>query len=56
MTGGGIVGNLPRVLPAGLGAALERRTWSEPRIFEEIRRLGRWRRTRWIGSSTGASA
>ena len=40
ITGGGIVGNLPRALPAGLGAALERRTWTEPRIFEEIQRLG----------------
>ena len=41
ITGGGIVGNLPRALPAGSGAALERSTWTEPRIFEEIRRLGR---------------
>jgi phosphoribosylformylglycinamidine cyclo-ligase len=35
------VGNLPRALPEGLGAALERETWTEPRIFEEIKRLGR---------------
>jgi phosphoribosylformylglycinamidine cyclo-ligase len=27
-------------LPVELGAALERRAWTEPRIFEEIRRLG----------------
>jgi phosphoribosylformylglycinamidine cyclo-ligase len=40
ITGGGIVGNLPRVLPDGLGAELDRSTWEEPRIFEEIRRLG----------------
>jgi phosphoribosylformylglycinamidine cyclo-ligase len=40
ITGGGIVGNLPRVLPDGLGAQLDRSTWEEPRIFEEIRRLG----------------
>jgi phosphoribosylformylglycinamidine cyclo-ligase len=40
ITGGGIVGNLPRALPAGLGAVLERAAWTEPRIFEEIRRLG----------------
>jgi phosphoribosylformylglycinamidine cyclo-ligase len=40
ITGGGIVGNLPRALPQSLGATLERRAWSEPRIFEEIRRLG----------------
>ena len=40
ITGGGIVGNLPRVLPEGLGAVLDRSTWEEPRIFAEIRRLG----------------
>jgi phosphoribosylformylglycinamidine cyclo-ligase len=40
VTGGGIVGNLPRVLPEGLGADLERSSWVEPRIFEEIRQLG----------------
>jgi phosphoribosylformylglycinamidine cyclo-ligase len=40
ITGGGIVGNLPRVLPEGLYARLERAAWVEPPIFEEIRRLG----------------
>jgi phosphoribosylformylglycinamidine cyclo-ligase len=40
ITGGGIVGNLPRVLPAGLGAALDRSTWHEPQVFAEIQRLG----------------
>lgn len=40
ITGGGIVGNLPRALPDGLGAVLRRSEWEEPRIFEEIRRLG----------------
>jgi len=40
ITGGGIVGNLPRVLPEGLGADLERSAWVEPRIFGEIQRLG----------------
>ena len=40
ITGGGIVGNLPRALPAGLGAVLERAAWDEPRVFAEIRRLG----------------
>jgi phosphoribosylformylglycinamidine cyclo-ligase len=40
ITGGGIVGNLPRVLPNGLGAVLERAAWVEPRIFVEIQRLG----------------
>jgi phosphoribosylformylglycinamidine cyclo-ligase len=40
ITGGGIVGNLPRVLPDGLGAELERASWAEPRVFAEIQRLG----------------
>lgn len=40
ITGGGIVGNVPRSLPDGLGAVLQRSAWEEPRIFEEIRRLG----------------
>jgi phosphoribosylformylglycinamidine cyclo-ligase len=40
ITGGGIVGNLPRVLPEGLGAQLVRSAWVEPRIFSEIQVLG----------------
>jgi phosphoribosylformylglycinamidine cyclo-ligase len=40
ITGGGLVGNLPRALPEGHGAVLERDAWAEPRIFGEIQRLG----------------
>ena len=40
ITGGGIVGNLPRALPADLGVVLDRSAWSEPRVFAEIQRLG----------------
>jgi phosphoribosylformylglycinamidine cyclo-ligase len=40
ITGGGLVGNLPRVLPEGLGAVLERSAWVEPPIFGEIQRVG----------------
>ena len=40
ITGGGIVGNLPRALPDHVGAQLRRSAWEQPRIFEEIRRLG----------------
>jgi phosphoribosylformylglycinamidine cyclo-ligase len=40
ITGGGIVGNVPRVLPDGLGAVVRRGAWVEPRIFAEIARLG----------------
>jgi phosphoribosylformylglycinamidine cyclo-ligase len=40
VTGGGLPGNLPRVLPDGLRAVVERGTWAVPRLFDEIRRLG----------------
>ena len=40
ITGGGIVGNLPRVLPEGTGAVLARAAWEEPPVFAEIQRLG----------------
>jgi phosphoribosylformylglycinamidine cyclo-ligase len=34
ITGGGLWDNLPRVLPAGLGAAIRRESWDIPPIFE----------------------
>ena len=40
ITGGGIPGNLPRCLPDGLGAVLDRRAWDVPAIFGEIQRRG----------------
>jgi phosphoribosylformylglycinamidine cyclo-ligase len=40
VTGGGLAGNLTRVLPKGVDATVDPRTWEEPRIFGEIRRLG----------------
>jgi phosphoribosylformylglycinamidine cyclo-ligase len=40
ITGGGLPGNLTRVLPEGTGAVIERRSWEPPRIFGEIQRLG----------------
>jgi phosphoribosylformylglycinamidine cyclo-ligase len=40
ITGGGLVGNLPRVLPAGVDAELTRSSWEVPRVFSEIQRLG----------------
>lgn len=36
ITGGGIVGNLPRILPVGLGARIQRGTWPEPPIFSYL--------------------
>lgn len=40
VTGGGLAGNLSRVLPKGVDATVDPRSWEEPRIFGEIRRLG----------------
>jgi phosphoribosylformylglycinamidine cyclo-ligase len=36
ITGGGVVGNLPRILPRGLGARIQRGTWPEPAIFSYL--------------------
>jgi phosphoribosylformylglycinamidine cyclo-ligase len=41
ITGGGISGNLPRVLPQGRRAWVDRRGWKVPPIFDLIRRIGR---------------
>lgn len=40
VTGGGLPGNLPRVLPSGLGVDLGAGSWSEPAVFDVIRRAG----------------
>lgn len=40
VTGGGIPGNLTRVLPSSVDAVVERRAWEQPRIFGEIQRIG----------------
>jgi phosphoribosylformylglycinamidine cyclo-ligase len=40
ITGGGIAGNLARVLPAGVTALLERSAWPVPPVFPLIQRLG----------------
>ena len=40
ITGGGLAGNLTRVLPKGLDVTVDPRTWEEPRIFAEIRHAG----------------
>ena len=41
ITGGGIPDNLPRVLPAGVGAEVDAGNWPEPPLFDFIRRAGR---------------
>jgi phosphoribosylformylglycinamidine cyclo-ligase len=40
ITGGGILGNLKRVLPNHADAVVEQRRWEPPRIFDEIARIG----------------
>ena len=40
ITGGGIPGNLARVLPDDCDAVIRRGAWPEPRIYEEIQRDG----------------
>ena len=40
ITGGGLTGNLPRVLPAGCRAILRRSAWREPPVFETLREAG----------------
>ncbi len=40
VTGGGIVGNLSRVVPGGLDAVVRRDAWDIPRIFAEIQAEG----------------
>lgn len=40
ITGGGLPGNLSRVLPEGTDAVVDARSWEPPRIFTEIQRLG----------------
>jgi phosphoribosylformylglycinamidine cyclo-ligase len=40
ITGGGIVGNVPRMLPAGTRAVIEARAWPRPALFDWLRREG----------------
>lgn len=41
ITGGGIVGNLPRVLPKGCSAAIHKGSWPVPPVFDWLRSRGR---------------
>jgi phosphoribosylformylglycinamidine cyclo-ligase len=40
ITGGGIPGNLPRVLPEGLGADVDRASWDVPAVFRTLQDAG----------------
>lgn len=41
VTGGGLTGNVPRVLPQGCRARIFRDSWSMPAVFETLREAGR---------------
>ena len=50
ITGGGITDNLPRVIPEGLSAAVDTKSWQVPHLFQFLRSIGGvseadWRRT-----------
>jgi phosphoribosylformylglycinamidine cyclo-ligase len=40
ITGGGIIDNVPRILPDGLAARFDRRAWETPALFALIQRAG----------------
>ncbi|MGH8704187.1 MAG: phosphoribosylformylglycinamidine cyclo-ligase [Burkholderiales bacterium] len=40
ITGGGLTGNVPRILPAGTRAVMRRDSWPRPRLFEWLQRAG----------------
>ena len=41
ITGGGLVGNVPRILPAGTRAVLRKAAWPRPEVFNWLQRNGR---------------
>jgi phosphoribosylformylglycinamidine cyclo-ligase len=40
ITGGGLVENVPRILPSGCRAVFHKKTWTAPSIFREIQKQG----------------
>jgi phosphoribosylformylglycinamidine cyclo-ligase len=40
VTGGGILGNVPRVLPAGVSAEIDWESWERPPVFDWLSELG----------------
>src|ERR1700737_1709658 len=41
ITGGGLIDNLPRVLPSNCDAVIETKSWRVPRIFKILQQKGR---------------
>lgn len=40
ITGGGVTENIPRMLPEGLSARIDRKSWPVPEIFLQLQKLG----------------
>ncbi len=40
ITGGGLVGNIPRILPKNCNAVLQTKTWDKPLIFDFLQKAG----------------
>ena len=40
ITGGGVLDNIPRVIPAGLGVTLDKQAWSHPAVFDWLQNEG----------------
>ncbi len=40
ITGGGIIGNVPRIIREGIMAVIDEKTWAVPHVFELIKKLG----------------
>jgi phosphoribosylformylglycinamidine cyclo-ligase len=41
ITGGGLIDNLPRILPPNCDAAIDTKSWRVPRIFEVLQQNGK---------------
>jgi phosphoribosylformylglycinamidine cyclo-ligase len=41
ITGGGFIGNIPRVIPDGLAAGIDKKTWTVPPVFKLIQKKGK---------------
>jgi len=56
ITGNGLPGNIPRILPPDYNAVLKKSSWPRPKIFNFLQRPVRSRKRRCSASSIWASA